>query len=155
MRRRPLTPSISGQAIGTTGSIIRNPRVTFRPTSLVLTIWMNTVHGVTLPTTEMSGRLQSHPVGLLTPMGTGFISIRGDGRGLSTNLGAMLRSTMVAGSMLAASGGGRPDRSMLVRTMLRHLSPGMVADSDWGSASAADSDGARWVGASHSSRGMA
>jgi len=91
----------------------------FRPTSLAPTIWMNTAHGEILRNTVMSGRRQSRPVGLPTLTVTGFGNIRGDGPGLNMSLGAMLRFTMDAGFMPAASGDGRRGHFTRGLTMLR------------------------------------
>jgi hypothetical protein len=147
--------SINGQAIATTASITPNQPVMFRPTLSAPMISTSTEPGATLRTTATSGLRQWRPVGLLIRTGTGFTSIRGDGLGLSTSHGDMRRSTMVAGFMPAASGDGLRDPTMLVRTTLRRWLRGLAADSDLGSASAADSDGARWVLANRSFPGMA
>ncbi|PYV48281.1 MAG: hypothetical protein DMG92_14070 [Acidobacteria bacterium] len=49
-------------------------------------------------------------VGRLTPMATGFGTIRGDGPGSIMSLGVLLPFTMAAGSMTVASGVGLPVR---------------------------------------------
>jgi hypothetical protein len=80
---------------------------------------MNTAAGAIRLNTGMSGRLRSLPAGLLIRTATGFGNIRGDGPGLNMSLGAMLRFTMDAGFMPAASGDGRRGHFTRGLTMLR------------------------------------
>ena len=87
--------------------------------------------------------------GRLTTTVTGFIRIRGDGPGLTTSLGDLLRSTMAAGFMRVADGAGLQARFMCVRGTHRQWWPGSAAELALASA------GVRWAGVSHSFRGTA
>ena len=63
-------------------------------------------------------------------MATGATLLPGDGRGLTTRLGDLLRFIMAAGSMVAAAGAGARARFMRVLTMVR-LSWDSLVDSMW------------------------
>src|ERR1700751_5406707 len=97
-------------------------------------------------------------VGLLisTVIGSGLS--RGAGPGRMTLLGDTLLSTTDAGFRPAAIGDGHRDRFTRVRCTLQrwwHGSAGRDGARTLALAWVADLGGARWVGVSHSSRGMA
>src|SRR5881398_891330 len=93
------------------------------------------------------------PDGLHIGTATGHGLIRGDGPGLKTSLGVMLRSTTDAGSITTTTGDGRLDRSMLARTTRPRWLRGSAARDgvlELDSVVAMATDGAHWASVSRS-----
>src|SRR5713226_5734919 len=105
---------------------------------LATATWMTTVTGAMNRNTAMFGtRVKLRPVGLPTAMAIGTGSAPGAGPGWTIRLGALLRTTMVAGTISLAGGAGAPDRIMVTRSMDRLSSVSSVA------ALGSESDGSR------------
>src|SRR5713101_5756170 len=120
--------STSGRGRATDVSIIRLLRATSLLTWLAPRTLTNTAPGAMFRNTGTSGRrVMLKRGGLRIATATGFGLIRGDGPGLKTSPGVMLRSTMAAGCTTTTTGGGRRDRFMFARTIRRHWSHGLVA----------------------------
>src|SRR5438270_7609578 len=93
--------------------------------------------------------------GLRIGMVIGHGSVRGDGRGLTTRLGASRLTTMDAGST-SVTGLGCPDRCTYARCTRRPWWHGLAAITlQSESRPAVDTAGARWVTASLTFRGTA
>src|SRR3974390_3729636 len=113
---------------------IPSPRNMFPATLWATVTWTITVNGRKSPRTDMYGiQTLCRRTGLPIATATGATLDLGVGRGLTIRLGDLLRSTMAAGTTLAAVGAGALDRSMAERSLGRHSSDSLVGsmvDSD-------------------------
>src|SRR5207244_11258407 len=99
------------------------PRVKSRGTPLVTATSTKTARGAKFRNTDMCGiRTRSKSAGRLIAPDTGATLARGDGLGLTTNLGAMRRFTTDAGPISAIAGAGAQDPIMRGRIGARRSS---------------------------------
>src|SRR5579863_7625341 len=101
---------IRGRTAAITATMIRARLNIFRMMSLVMTIWMTTATGVTIPLMGTCGTRTLKGTGHLITQGIGTGSIRGDTRGWMILHGDTRRFTTDAGQALAAAGAGYRDR---------------------------------------------
>src|SRR3981081_1481218 len=120
----------------------------FRATRLATAIWMITATGGSSRKLVLFGhRTTCRTIGRLTATATGLMLHLGDGRGMTTRLGALLPSITGAGEFTVDAGAGARDRSMRLLIMDRHTLDFLAGDlaSEADSASVAASAGSRWV----------